>query len=134
MKRQSPARRKPHIEEIEPRILYSADTPLAALDTHALTEQRTLDASGEFGAQPDSQSTQAQPTSTHEVVFVDTTAPDYQKLIEDIKSQSGPNRQLDVVLLDPNTDGIKQITQTLSGMKDVSAVHLIGHGADGQIN
>ena len=134
MKRQPAARRKPHIEEIEPRILYSADTPLAVLDTHALSEQRTLDASGEFTAQPSSsQSTQAQPSTSHEVVFVDTSTPDYQKLVEDIKSQSGANRQLDVVLLDPNSDGIKQISATLAGMQDVSAVHLIGHGADGQI-
>ena len=38
-----------------------------------------------------------------------------------------------MVLLDPNADGIKQISATLAGMKDVSAVHLIGHGADGEI-
>src|SRR6185312_244912 len=118
MKRQPAARRKPHIEEIEPRILYSADTPLAVLDTHALSEQRTLDASGEFAAQPSTQTTHAQPSTSHEVVFVDTSAPDYRKLVDDIRSQSGSDRQLDVVLLDANSDGLKQISATLAGMHD----------------
>src|SRR4029077_3057160 len=78
-------------------------------------------------------SAQNQQASRHEVVFVDTATPDYQKLVEDIQAHSNAARQLDVVLLDPNADGIKQISATLSGMKDVSAVHLIGHGADGAI-
>ena len=132
VKKTTPSRRKPVVEEIEPRILYSADTPLAVLDAHGLAvEQRTLDAGGEFAARQNTQttqSTQAPQAISHEVVFVDTSTPDYQKLVDDIKSQSGSNRQLDVVLLDPNSDGIKQITNTLAGMKDVSAVHLIGHG------
>ena len=36
-------------------------------------------------------------------------------------------------LLKSGTDGIKQITQTLAGMQDVSAVHIISHGSDGEV-
>src|SRR4029077_21192231 len=78
-------------------------------------------------------SAQNQQASRHEVVFVDTATPDYQKLVEDIQAHSNAARQLDVVLLDPYADGITQISATLSGMKGEHAVHLIGHGADGEI-
>ena len=108
------------VEEIEPRILYSADfSPglLAAAPLPLDAEHRTLDAGGEFAAQSTQQqsapSAQNQQASRHEVVFVDTATPDYQKLVEDIQAQSGADRQLDVVLLDPNADGIKQISATL---------------------
>ena len=69
----------------------------------------------------------------HEVVFVDTAVPDYQKLVQDITANSNAQHQYDVVLLKPGADGIKQITQTLAGMHDVSAVHIISHGADGEV-
>ena len=140
MKKAPHPRRKPVVEEIEPRILYSADfSPalLAAGPSPLDAEHRTLDAGGEFAAQGAQQqsapATQNQQAIRHEVVFVDTATPDYQKLVDDIKAQSGASRQLDVVLLDPNVDGIKQISATLAGMQDVSAVHIIGHGTDGAI-
>ena len=51
IKQQTRKARRPGIEEIEPRILYSADfapalVPDASVDAHA--EQRTVDSSGEF--------------------------------------------------------------------------------------
>src|SRR5262249_33993554 len=89
---------------------------------------------GEFAAT----SAQAQLTSSaqavrREVVFVDTAVPDYQKLVHDITANSSAQHRYDVVLLKPGTDGIKQITQTLAGMHDLSAVHIISHGADGEV-
>src|SRR5262249_8780344 len=69
----------------------------------------------------------------HEVVFVDPAVADYQKLVQDITSNSSAQHQYEVVLLNPDTDGIKQISQTLTGMHDVNAVHIISHGADGEV-
>lgn len=37
----------------------------------------------------------------------------------------------DIFILDANRDGIDQITEILAAEKDVSAVHIISHGADG---
>ena len=121
------------IEELEPRILHSADLSTAVLDAPTalpVAELRVIDANGEFQAQPAQADLQAR---RHEVVFVDTTVPDCTKLVQDIYAQSGPERQLEVVLIDAHDDGIQRIGSTLAAMKDVSAVHVIGHGSDGQI-
>jgi hypothetical protein len=125
-------RRRLWVEEIEPRILYSADVGLGLVDTAPpvpAAEHRTVDASGEY-VQSAAQDGQAR---RHEVVFVDTATPDYQVLVDDIQSHAGADRQVEVVLLDRNTDGIKQITDTLAQRQDVSAVHIIAHGSDGEV-
>ena len=125
-------RRRPVIEEIEPRILYSADIapmlPEAAAPV-PVVEHRVIDQTGEFigAAAPDQQARR------QEVVFVDTATPDCSKLVADIEAQSGPERQLHVVLLDAHADGIQQISAALAQLKDVSAVHIIGHGADAEV-
>ncbi len=131
VKQQTRRARRPGIEEIEPRILYSADfapalVPDTGVDTHA--EQRSVDSSGEFNQA----STQQAQTLRHEIVFVDAATPDYEKLIGDIRAQGG-GRDIDVVLLDAGKDGVAQITKTLAGREDVSAVHIVSHGADGSV-
>ena len=42
--------------------------------------------------------------------------------------------QFKIVVLDPNEDGIEQITETLKLYKDISAVHIISHGSEGLIS
>ena len=125
-------RRRPLVEEIEPRILYSADFAPGLVDAAALTptaEQRTVDPAGEF-IQTSAQDAQAR---RHELVLVETNTPDYQKLVDDILKQGGDGRDIEVVLLDASKDGIQQITDILAARQDLSAVHLISHGADGQV-
>src|SRR6266498_3342625 len=126
-------RRRPLIEEIEPRILYSSDAgPLTAMAI--IAQHRSVDSAGEFVSQASAQVSPAAPAQArHEIVFVETNTPHYQQLIEGIKSQSAEQRQIDVVLLDPQADGINQISAALAGQTDVTAVHLISHGADGQV-
>src|SRR5262245_59487880 len=103
MEHRSQPRRRPLLEEIEPRILYSADFAPAGLDTPVLTpetEQRTLDASGEFNSDA---AVEARPRR-HELVFVDSAAPGRRELVEGL--QDSDRRDLEVVLLDPARDGI----------------------------
>jgi hypothetical protein len=129
-------RRRPVIEEIEPRILYSADFSPVVLDAHAVApaaEHRVVDAAGDFVTESAVATVFAPQVVGHEVVFVDTAVPDYQKLVQDITANSNTQHEYDVVLLNAGSDGIKQITQTLAGMHDVSAVHIISHGADGEV-
>ncbi|WP_237133444.1 Ig-like domain-containing protein, partial [Pseudohongiella sp. O18] len=57
-----------------------------------------------------------------EVVFVDASLPDYQVLLQAAKPG------LDVVLLDPNTDGLEQIANWLSENGRMDAIHVLAHG------
>ena len=86
-----PHRRRYVIEELEPRILYSAD--LTPLDVHAsplpVVEQRIIDATGEFVglANPEASHPPIEQTR-REIAFVDAATPEVQALIDDIKAQS----------------------------------------------
>ncbi|QLE55490.1 choice-of-anchor I family protein [Nostoc sp. TCL26-01] len=60
------------------------------------------------------------------ILFVDSTVPNYQNLIQ------GLNADTQVVILDPNQDGILQITEALkSGIFDT--VHIVSHGTQGNL-
>jgi hypothetical protein len=99
-------RQRPTLEPLEPRILFSADTPsalAAALVGTPDAEHRLLDAEGEFAAQ----------TASHEIVFIDARTPHSAQLVEDIARQSG--RQVEVVVLDAERNGLEQISETLAG-------------------
>ena len=67
-----------------------------------------------------------------EIVFVDGSVPDAQALVEAMQADPG-ERQLEVVVLDPNADGIAQVTEELAKRQGLDAIHLIGHGTDGSI-
>ena len=63
-----------------------------------------------------------------EIAFIDPTVPDYQSLIAGM----GPNIQ--IVMLDGGQDGMEQIATALSGRTGIDAIHLISHGAEGQLS
>ncbi len=101
------------IEQIEPRILYSADlNPAIAANPATLPqfEQRVVGASGEFTHFSDA----SVEVSRQEVVFVDTATPDYQQLVDDIGNNKDSDSNFDVVLLDGDRDGIAQISDYLA--------------------
>jgi len=60
-----------------------------------------------------------------EVVFIDSRVSD----IDAFKKTAGDNRL--VVVVDAQDDGITKITDTLKGLHDISAVHIVGHGVEG---
>ncbi|MEI7427468.1 MAG: Ig-like domain-containing protein, partial [Betaproteobacteria bacterium] len=64
---------------------------------------------------------------SNEILFVDTTVAGYQTLIND--SRSG----VDIYLLDNNQNPWSQMTDVLSHYQNVSAVHIVSHGAAGEI-
>src|SRR5689334_6069083 len=125
-------RNRPRLEEVEPHILYSADAaPLVDAAPPVVVEQRTLESNGEFAA--------AVPADTvrqgerYEVVFVDASVPDSAKLLADIAAQQLPGKHVETVLIAPDADGVAVIGDTLAQRHDVSAVHIVGHGADGEV-
>ncbi|MDP1774276.1 MAG: DUF4347 domain-containing protein [Methylobacter sp.] len=79
-------------------------------------------------------SNQVQDGARQELVFVDTDVKNYQELLNDIYKQSDAERNIQVILLDSNSDGIQQITQALSQYHNLDAVHLISHGSDGSVD
>ncbi|MBK8815397.1 MAG: DUF4347 domain-containing protein [Methylococcaceae bacterium] len=65
-----------------------------------------------------------QPTS---LIFVDTGVKDYQNLLKNIDSNSK------VIFLDRNKDGVEQIADAVSRYENISAIHIVSHGNDGEL-
>ena len=68
-----------------------------------------------------------------ELVFVNENVPDYEQLIADLQGND-ESRTIEVVVLESDRSGIEQVSEILAERSDLSAVHVITHGADGQIN
>ncbi|HNL13877.1 MAG TPA: DUF4347 domain-containing protein, partial [Accumulibacter sp.] len=95
------------------------------------SEVRVLETTAPPSAAPAS-TVQSQTEKRHEVVIVDGGIADWPELIADLPS-TGNDRTLDIALLDPSRDGLQQITEILSQFNDLAAVHLVSHGASGEI-
>ena len=122
--------RELEFEELEPRLLLSADLPL---DMTALTVDSDTDAPAEtsfnFVDSPELAS-----YSTHrELIIVDTDTDDYEFLIDSIKAGDTSDR-FDIVVLDNQRDGVQQITDLLSTYNELQAVHIVSHGSDGAVD
>ncbi|WP_115299053.1 Ig-like domain-containing protein [Ectopseudomonas mendocina] len=102
-----------------------AATAAEVADTQAADAQPTADASSSHDTLA------ATPTGTadnrQEIVFVDGQVQDYQQLLAGIKPGT------EVVVLDPKGDGLKQISDYLSGRSGIDAIHIVSHGLPGQV-
>ncbi|MBH8572966.1 DUF4347 domain-containing protein [Nostocaceae cyanobacterium CENA369] len=67
--------------------------------------------------------------ASQNIVFIDTAVIDYQSLVAGIALGS------EVVLLDPNKDGLTQINEFLAGCKpnSVQSIHIVSHGSEGSL-
>jgi len=63
-----------------------------------------------------------------QVVFVDSSVPDYDELLQDIKGD------YEIVVLDAGRDGVEQMAEVLNRMEDVQAIHIISHGNQGTLS
>ena len=61
------------------------------------------------------------------ILFIESDVADYQQLA------AGAGPDLEVVLLDAREDGLHQMADALAGRNDISAIHLISHGAPGAL-
>lgn len=61
------------------------------------------------------------------LVFVDSSVRDYSALVASIS----PDAQ--IIVFDGSRDGVAQISAALAGQSGVSAVHILSHGADGEL-
>ncbi|MEW8506961.1 MAG: DUF4347 domain-containing protein, partial [Candidatus Thiodiazotropha sp.] len=122
-------------EELEPRLLLSADLAGIAVDLlandpeHADDEDdlQAIEAALQSGIQ-----NQPDPTTT-ELVIIDPATPDYQSLLDDLTGRNDSGRRFEVVLLDTGGNGVDQLSEILADYRDLDAIHLISHGGEGEI-
>ena len=136
---------RPLMEELEPRLLFSADG-LGVLVDPAIHELDTLStpppvielvraestSAATAGGSPDDTKSADSAIQRREVVFVDADTPNYRQLIDALLEARADGRSIDVVILDGDRDGIEQISEALAKRQQhLDAVHIISHGANG---
>jgi CSLREA domain-containing protein len=142
-----------YFESIESRVLLSGGVEGVLADTDLLARQdlaqvpvaaevafleeaqetALLDLSGPADPDPKMQPDLINGVGMRDLVFVDENVADYEQLIAGLQG-SDDNRTTEVVVLNSDRDGIEQVSEILNERSNLSAVHFITHGADGQIN
>ncbi|MDH3213566.1 MAG: DUF4347 domain-containing protein, partial [Myxococcales bacterium] len=123
---------RPLLEELEGRILLSADIESVLLDPSLIHGAESPESAivMELSVEEDAAS-RAAAAERRELVFVDSSLADHEKLLDDLLASRSDGRQIEVVLLDASRDGIAQIGETLAAQgDDIDAVHVISHGSD----
>jgi len=120
------------LEELEQRLLFSADLAPLALLGASTPANETLQATTSPSTPPpvSIQQLVAQPaaapeTTRHELIFVDGGIDHLDQLLADLQ-QRQPGVQL--VVIDPEADGLAVITETLRNTRELDAVHVLSHG------
>ena len=124
-------------EELEPRLLLSADPLAVATDAgvesvheHVLSDNEHE----QFLQQATDQLEQQQHQDKRsELVIIDARAPNFQQLHNDVIKAQQQGRDIHVVILDAHRDGIEQINEALASFNKLDAVHIVSHGDDGQL-
>lgn len=102
-------------------------TPFQASTTSAWSTQNTSfqDFSASNPLKLDNFQLNNRATAPQEIVFIDRGVSDYAALA------AGVTGDRQVVLLDSTQDAIAQITATLAGQQNISAIHILSHGNAG---
>jgi Domain of unknown function (DUF4347)/Cadherin-like len=151
---------RPLVEPLEPRLLFSATADISLFedsisDNELLNKEASETDLLSIYDLPDSGSDDQTPNAadistlssdteapSRELVFVDTGVEGYQQLVDDITQQNdddqnSADRQIDIILLDEHSNGIQQITNSLTdslnGVTSISAIHIISHGSNGSL-
>jgi parallel beta-helix repeat protein len=115
------------VEAMEPRLLYSAD--LSPVELSSLPNQPTA-------VLIQTATNEVRDFQTIELVVIDSKVEDVGLLLADIKTQQDAGRQISLLQIASDEDGILRVSQTLADLNSqgfqVSAVHLLSHGDDGQ--
>jgi len=72
----------------------------------------------------------AQESETKNLVFIDSSLPDAASLLDDVKNKQSDNSIWEVVWIEPDSNGVSKITETLSGLTDINSIHILTHGDD----
>jgi hypothetical protein len=115
------------------RVAHGRGFPLQALAAAVMvslgTTAPTVHATPRDGLEPAAVSPAwTAPLLRREMVFVDRRVPDYGKVLAAIRPGA------EVVLLDPDEDGLAQIAAVVRRRSNLSAIHLISHGRPGALH
>ncbi|MDI1258675.1 DUF4347 domain-containing protein [Aquabacterium sp.] len=129
------------MEELEARILYSADLIGALADAsgdHASgpsSAQVVVMPATPVTSQGNDEITQAKAAGEEsdvegslELVFIDASVPEADQLLALLQSQTMVGRTLEVHWIDAQSDGVSQIAEVLKGREGIDALHIISHG------
>ncbi|MGB5518868.1 MAG: DUF4347 domain-containing protein, partial [Gammaproteobacteria bacterium] len=124
-------------EELEPRLLLSADPIAVATDAGAESVHQHVLSDNDheqlLQLNTDQQSEQQLEHNRTELVIIDARAPNFQQLHNDVIKAEQQGRNIHVVVLDAHRDGIEQINEALASFNKLDAVHIVSHGDDGQL-
>ncbi|MFT3858310.1 MAG: DUF4347 domain-containing protein [Aquabacterium sp.] len=124
-----PSPKRPIVEALEAKLLYSADLGVTAFaPTADASLNQTLMSDEASMAVLDCHASLIEQGSATEIAFIDASVTDVAGLVQDIQQQAAQGRPIEVVVIRSDEDGLARITQTLLNRQDITAVHLIGHG------
>ncbi len=123
--RHAPAAARMLFEEIEPRILYSADLAPGLSDAGLGAEIRLIRS---YSTTPETDAAQHQ--QSREILFVDATLPGLETLLDELRST---HPAAAIHLLAADEDGLLQISEVLAGLRDLDAIHILTHGEPGSL-
>ncbi|NOQ69082.1 MAG: DUF4347 domain-containing protein, partial [Gammaproteobacteria bacterium] len=126
-------------EELEPRLLLSADGLAVITEANIATSQELILGDNEIKALIVQDHTEQSPPvikakqHSTELVIIDSRVPNFQQLHNDIIRAQQQGRDINVLVLDAHRDGLEQISEALSKYNQLDAVHIVSHGSDGQL-
>ena len=149
--------RRPLIEALEPRLLFSATADIAVFDdgnsdwlslaqaaqqvdlvsiympdTPPMMESQDSGLQSVPDTDPQADIAPNTQSSATTLVFVDTGVDGYQILVEDIRNRTYADSTA-IVYLDTTQDGIAQISNYLASASSISVIHVISHGVTGNL-
>jgi hypothetical protein len=131
--------KRPLIETLEPRLLFSATADIAVFDDGSADITQLSEAAAKLDLTaiylPPADSLLDEQTAAQRItslVVVDTAVENYKQLVEDIRQQHSTG-DLEIVYLDANSDGVVQIAQQLTQFSQLDSLHIISHGANGSV-
>jgi VCBS repeat-containing protein len=119
------------IEEIEPRVLHSADNPILIAD-HLLAPESVGVVRLVSPVITPVSTVQTVESKSVELVVIDRAAPKIDLLLDDLQKQQANGRAIQILLLDSDTDFYLAVSNKLDSISQqgqmVTGLHLIGHG------
>ena len=114
------------------KLSKNADSTIGLSDaTHTESPGLYIFDSNEEGAVDDALETTLDKPERTELIFIDGSVEDSDQLLGELRDGDSSNTEWIVIELDSSRNGIEEITETLEGVVDIDAIHIISHG-DGQ--
>ena len=128
----APEKRNLLIEQLEERALFNA-VPIAPVDANAIEMEsaallETVVSAISAGDAEEAQ--QQEQVENLEILFVDKSVEGFENIVADFVD----SRNIEVFFINDSSSGIEQIANHLEGRSDIQAIHIVSHGADGQLN